>query len=97
MSQERRTREPHDRLTRICAKMTQTFDLHPEHRDGDKCIVFLDDGHRGGLVIHGYDDDTEAMVDLLMHLQAIFRSNNKTLDIMFLGDEGIDRVSGSSS
>lgn len=81
-----RTEEPHDRLTRICDEMTVTFDSHPEHRDEDKCIVFLDDGERGGLVLHGYENDIEAMVDLLMHLRAMFRANGKSLDVMIRDD-----------
>ena len=78
----RRTTEPQDRLTRICAAMTETFDAHPEHDDDDRCIVFLDGGGLGGLVLHGYDDDTEAMVDLFGHLQALFRANGKDLQFI---------------
>jgi hypothetical protein len=84
--------EPVDRLTRICAVMTDAFEGHPEHADDDRCIVFLDDGDRGGIVIHGYDDYTEALADLIMHLRAIFEANGKTLDLMFMGEDGIDRV-----
>jgi hypothetical protein len=38
-------------------------------------VVFLQDAERGGLQLHGYEDDTEAIVDLLTHLKAIFESN----------------------
>jgi hypothetical protein len=75
----RRTEEPHDRLTRLCAAMTDALDAHPERRVGDKCIVFLDDGFRGGLQLHGYDQDSEAMADLFIHLRALFEANGKTL------------------
>lgn len=93
MSGVHRTEEkPHDRLTRICDQMTETFEAHPEHRATDKCIVFLDDGERGGLVLYGYDDDAEAMTNLLMHLRAMFQASGKTLDLMFLGEDGIDRA-----
>ena len=87
----RRTEEPHDRLTRICDAMTETFDAHPEHQPDDKCIVFLDSEKKGGLVIYGYDDDAEAMTHLLLHLKAIFAANGKRLDLMFLDDDGITR------
>jgi hypothetical protein len=87
-----RTEEPHDRLTRICDAMTNTFDAHPEHQSDDKCIVFLDGDNRGGLVLHGYDDDMEAMVNLFMHLRAVFRANGKDLEIIALGDEGVTRA-----
>jgi hypothetical protein len=93
MTETRRTEGvPHDRLTRMCDRMTKTFDLHPEHRSTDKCMVFLDDGDVGGLVMHGYDNDFEAMTDLLMHLRAVFKANGKQLDIMFLDDDGTHRV-----
>lgn len=89
-----RSEKPHDRLTRICDSMTTQFDLHPEHRKGDKCIVFLDADNRGGLVMHGYDDDIEAIVNLLMHLQAMFRANGKNLEFEFFNipdsPEGLD-------
>lgn len=83
---------PKDRLTRICDKMTVTFDMHPETRPKDRCMVFIDDGEMGGIVLHGYDDQVEAMTDLLLHLRAIFRSAGKEFDIMFMGEDGIDRA-----
>ena len=75
MSQEKRTDEPHDRLTRMCATMTEAFDAHPEHRENDKCIVFLDDGKRGGIQMHGYDEYAEGMADLMAHVEAMFKAN----------------------
>jgi hypothetical protein len=86
--------EPVDRLTRVCDQMTKTFDMHPETRSTDRCMVFLDDGKRGGIVLHGYDDQYEAMTDLLVHLMAMFRASGKKMDIMFMDEEGIDRVDG---
>ena len=79
MSDETRTEgEPHDRLTRLCAAMIDALDTHPERGD-EKCMIFLQDEKRGGLVLDGYDNDTEAMADLFMHLRAIFRANGKEL------------------
>lgn len=86
MSDERRTEGvPHDRLTRMCNAAIDAFEAHPEHRDGDRCIVFLDDGQRGGIVLHGYEEDTDAMTDLLMHLRAIFRANGMEMMVMPIG------------
>lgn len=84
--------EPHDRLTRLCAAMMDVFDVHAEHGEGDKAIVMLDDGHRGGIVLHGYDDDMDAMVDLLVHVRAVFRASGKDLQLITVPDspEGID-------
>lgn len=84
----RRTEEPHDRLTELCAVMTDALDRALEPGEAPKCIVFLDDGDRGGLQLHGYDDDTDAIVDLLVHLRAIFRANGKELLIAPLGGDG---------
>jgi hypothetical protein len=72
--------EPHDRLTRLCAAMTDALEAHPERGD-EKCIVFLQSeaDQRGGLQLHGYDDDAEALADLFMHLKAMFEAQGKTL------------------
>ena len=77
----RRTEDqPHDRLTRITVAMTTAMERHPEFNPvTDKCIVMLDDGAKGGLQLFNYDDDTDAMVDLFQHLEAIFEANGKKL------------------
>ena len=67
--------------------MTEALDAHPEYTSEVRCIVFLDDGKRGGLQLHGYDNDTEAMADLLVHLRAIFAANGKTLEIVTVPDD----------
>jgi hypothetical protein len=85
-SAKRTEGEPHDRLTRMCDAAIQAFEAHPEHRDGDKAIVFLDDGGRGGIVLHGYDSDVDAMADLLMHLKALFEANGRTLMVIPVGE-----------
>lgn len=84
---ERTEGMPHDRLTRVADRMLATVEADREHRDGDKCIVFMDDGRRGGIGMHGYDDDAEAMTDLLIHVKAIFEANGKTLLIAPLGGD----------
>ncbi len=79
MSDERRSAEPHDRFTRLCDAMIVTLVTQTEYDADVKCIVFLNDDERGGLVLHGYEDDAEAISDLLIHLRAIFRSNGQEL------------------
>ena len=83
--------EPVDRLTRMCDAMTKTMEMHPESRPDDKCMVFLDDGKVGGMVLYGYEDKHEALVDLLLHIRAIFQANGKQVDFMFLDEEGMYR------
>ena len=84
MSDTVRTATPQDRLTRLCAAMTDALEAHPEH-GSEKCAVFLRDDKRMGLVLHGYDDDHEAIFDLLVHLRAIFRANGQDLHIVPMG------------
>lgn len=79
---------PIDRLTRICDAMTDTLDAHPESTGDEKCVVFLQDGGRGGFQLHGYEDDTDAIVDLFVHLTALFEANGKKLMIAPLGGDG---------
>lgn len=76
--------KPTDRLTRLCDAMTETLDFHPEYNGStDKCIIFLGDDDHGGIVMHGYEDPNEAIVDLFMHMKAMFRAQGK--DIEFVG------------
>jgi hypothetical protein len=81
----RRTMEPHDRLTRLCDTMISALESSPECGGEEKCIIFLQDGKLGGLVMHGYERDSEAMADLLIHLMAIFEANGKKLIVLPLG------------
>ena len=89
-----RTEGPHDRLTRMCDAALRAYEEHPEHGEQDRCIIFMDDGEEGGLVISGYDEDTEAMANLLRHLQAMFAASGMKLDLMSLDDDGVNRVEG---
>jgi hypothetical protein len=79
---EQRSHEPHDRLTRLCAAMTEAMEAHPESQGDEKCIVLLHDDEDSGIQMHGYEDDVEAIADLLIHLRAIFRANGKDLTIV---------------
>ena len=78
---------PHDRLTRIADRLLTVVEADPEYQDGDKCIVFMDGDNHGGLGMHGYDSDTEAMVNLFVHLKAIFAANGRTLMVMPIGSD----------
>jgi Asp/Glu/hydantoin racemase len=86
--------EPVDRLTRMSDALLDVFAQHPEYREGDKCIVFANDRKMGGSGIYGYEDQTEAMADLLLHIRAMFRASGKKMDIVFLGEDGVGRVDG---
>jgi hypothetical protein len=64
--------------------MTDALDAHPERGD-EKCIVFLQDGERGGLQLHGYEEDADAIGDLFVHLRALFEANGMDLQLHALG------------
>jgi len=82
MSDEKRTEgEPHDRLTRIANRVGIQVELDPEWRVGGKAIVLLNDGNRAGVGLFGYDSDTEAMADMLIHIRGILRAHGKDLQV----------------
>ena len=76
---------PQDRLTRICNDMIATFNQHGEKRDTDRAIVFLVDETKGGIGIAGYEDESEALVDLMVHLRAIFQAHGQELHFVPVG------------
>ena len=78
---------PHDRLTRMGAAMIEVFNTHEELGTTDRAIVFLKDHISGGIAIAGYDgDDKEAIMDLIVHLRAMFRANGHDLHFVPVGD-----------
>jgi hypothetical protein len=66
--------------------MTEELERHPEFSEEVKGIVFLHDDKRGGIVLHGYEDDSEALSDLFVYLQAVFEANGQTLIVMAAGE-----------
>jgi hypothetical protein len=88
MDEKRTEGQPHDRLTRLCAVMTDALDADRERGD-EKAVVFLQDGRQSGLQMHGYENDSDALVDVLMHLRAILRSKGNDLRVI-VQDSGPD-------
>lgn len=85
--------EPEQRLTRLCDAMIATLEVHPEHGADVHCVVFLDDGDTGGLVMHGYEgNDREisaaALTDVFLHMKAIFEANGSTLALVPFPGQG---------
>jgi hypothetical protein len=77
---------PQDRLTHICDSMITAFKQHPEKRAPDRVIVFLKDETKGGIALAGYDDDADAIMDMLVHLRAIFRARGQDLHFVPVGE-----------
>lgn len=87
------TNEPYDRLTHLSVDMTKPLE-RPENADV-KAIVFLADDDRGGIQIHGYEGDQaglEAMVDLMIHMKAVFEAHGKTLQVISMDEDGVRRA-----
>lgn len=80
---ETRSTTPHDRKTRIANDIGSGFADHPEYQDGDRCCVLLYDDAGGGVGLFGYDNDSDAVVDMFMHLRAIVRASGR--DLEFIG------------
>jgi hypothetical protein len=81
---------PIERLTHLTVEMTAPLE-RPEN-DDIKAIVFLHDGTRSGIQIHGYEDQTEAMVDLFLYMRTLFKSMGKDLEFIGVPEspEGLD-------
>jgi hypothetical protein len=84
------TGEPHDRLTRLSAVMTEALEAHPEFGDDIKCIAILSDGERGGMSLFNYDDGRDAMADLLAQTQALGEAAGLTLDLLMVPNDASD-------
>lgn len=93
MKKPERTTEPADRLGRLAAAMTDALEAHPEYR-GDQAVVFLSSDFDKRAVSHlsGYENDLDAMVDVFVHMQAVFRANGRDIDFIGVPDDlsGLD-------
>lgn len=76
---------PQDRLTRIGDTLLTAFNDHDEKLPADRAIVFLNDATKGGIAIAGYDDDKDAILDLVVHLRAMFRAYGHDLHFVPVG------------
>lgn len=83
---ERRSVEPTDRKTRIASRVSELIENDPEYIDGDKAIVTVLDNEGGGIGLFGYENDTDAMVDLFVMLRAIARANGRDLEYVGIPD-----------
>jgi hypothetical protein len=82
--------EPVDRLTQLAADVMEGLDT--EENSDVRGILMLDDGKRGGIIMHGYEDGVEAMADLFIHMRAIFKAHGKDIELIAIPDspEGLE-------
>jgi hypothetical protein len=86
VSDVRKSDEPHSRLTILCDQMLDVFD--GEDTDDVRAIVLLNSEDEGGVTIHNYDDDGQAVMDIFQHLEAIFEANGLKLALMPIPGQG---------
>jgi hypothetical protein len=71
---------PFDRLTELANEM-QELAQTAENSDV-RGIICLSTEDQGGIVMFGFDDASEAIAQLLLHVKAIFQSEDKEFGIM---------------
>jgi hypothetical protein len=62
--------------------LTKQFDEHPEHQEDDKCMILLQGSESGGIVLHGYEDISDAIYAMFTHLRALVRSQGSDLELI---------------
>ena len=78
MADEKMTKEPHDRLTRVAAIGWDAIKASPEwNEETDKLFISIGDGTRDGSFTHGSKSPRELVVDLLAHIRALSRVTAK--------------------
>ena len=71
---------PFDRLTELANEM-QELAQTAENADV-KGIICLSTEDQGGIVMFGFEDTSEGIAQLLMHVKAVFQSEGKDLGVM---------------
>jgi hypothetical protein len=71
-------------LTYLADEMAKPLD-RPEC-SAVRAIIMLDDGGHAGILIQGYDDEREALANIVMHAQAMFAALGLRMDIVSIPD-----------
>lgn len=79
----RRSEQPHDPATELAGAMLDCAPIEGRAI----ALVYLPNG-QAGIALRGYEHDTEAVADILVHLQAIMRANGKDLAVVAAGGQG---------
>lgn len=80
MRVERTEGEPHDPATAVANAMLGAGDP-----DAKAIVMVTLDNGAAGIALHGFENDTEAMVYMLEHLRAIFKANGKEFAVHTIG------------
>ena len=82
MTRPRRSTEPHDDLTRLADELIDTI---PDRLSHLRVVVMISDDKRGGIGLGGYDRDSDVLVDIFVHLEAILATQGKKLLVTEIG------------
>lgn len=82
--------EPFDRLTKLCAVMTDALDTALELEAVEtgeeiqpvRVIILMDSDDKAGAEMLGYENATEGTVALLQHLKALLNAQGKKMGLM---------------
>lgn len=70
--------KPFNRLTGLCAVMTQALELALEAEIGEqspvRCVVFIEDDKGAGIEYVNYPETSEAIASMLTHITVMLRS-----------------------
>ena len=79
--------DPHDRLTAIADAMLDAMKKHPDATGNERAVVFLADPstrmNGTGMLV---DDEVDAVVIVLEHLEAMLAVQGKRLVVLPLGE-----------
>lgn len=81
----KRDTKPHSYGTEVANKMLGVFEHETKDLTGARCVVMLfvpGTPQEGGTALCGYERDSDAIADVLMHLRAIMRANGKDLEVV---------------
>jgi hypothetical protein len=66
---------PDDRLASICDEMHLAYSNSDESRGDEKIIILIHDEDSAGALFHGYEDEKEALAEVLIHAQQLAKTS----------------------
>ena len=87
MEVTRSEQEPHNPLTELCDQMLDVIHT-PEHQHLKAVVMLADDSNEGGMGLHGYDDEVDAVTDILVHAKALIESSGTGARIVVINRTG---------
>jgi hypothetical protein len=79
---------PHNELTELCDRMLDV--VHTPERRHLQAVVMLQDqeSNDGGMGLHGYDDEADAVTDILYHVKALLEAIGNGTRLVVINQAG---------